>query len=154
MDTKKNILWIEDESYKLEHLLSGIDENIFKVFPVKNTKDAIDEITKNSQSYSLILLDIILPQGIIYSEEEYSKIKTLINNYAGFKILETIIAHKIKIPIIIITIVTENHLREKIKEYRKRPDLNIVEVLSKGMLKSTRVKEAIYKVFNMTVEND
>jgi CheY-like chemotaxis protein len=146
----KNILWIEDESSLLNNMLRVLKNNDFQIDNVRTKNDAIQIIDKQLDLYCLIILDIIIPSGEDVTELSFHDVIRRINEFEGLHVLEYLKEkNKNNIPIVIITIISQNELRERIRKYLDDESYNLKDVMYKSILRQqeilSRINNAIAK---------
>ena len=111
----KKILWIEDETYIIKYVVSPLKREGYS-FEIAESYDDFVEHKSRLNEYSLILLDLILPEkngGPPFDD-------------VGRKILEEINSENLIIPIVIFTVIDENGLNAQLESTR-----NVCAVLHK-----------------------
>ena len=118
----QKILWIEDDYYDLKGLTKPLTKKGFEIIAAKSYDQAMLELVKHKETLSLILLDLIIPRSLTgttkpnISEYEFEhKIETseeLVEN--GMQLLDYI-KQELNIPIIVISIVTNENIIDRIE---------------------------------------
>jgi len=118
---KKKILWVEDDHYHLKGLTIPLEKDGFEIIVAKcymDTKRMLEE----HKDLNLIILDLIIPYTLsgdkieqlkINNSDSVEKATDLVKN--GVKIFNFIRTElKLEIPIIILTIVQNNNIINKL----------------------------------------
>jgi len=131
----KKILWIEDDYRDLKGLLKPIERRGFEVVSARCYEQAIAELAKLENDFCLIVLDLIIPRSLTkiippkISEEEYENGSEtpdlLVEN--GMELLKYI-KQELKLPVIILSIISNNDIIHKIEE------LNVKRIAKIGLL--------------------
>jgi CheY-like chemotaxis protein len=142
---KNRILWIEDESNLLKNMLRILIKEGFVIDNIDNKKDAIIKIDQGISEYDLIILDIILPSGEDLTEETYYSTLEKISDFEGIELIEYLKNHNPEnVPIVIITIISQNEVRERITTLFEDKSYNIKDVLYKSNLRQSEIGSSIY----------
>lgn len=146
---KFKVLWIDDESHRIEYLFKNLERNRFEFHKVRNEKEALQEMD-NLDSYDLVILDIILPEGKDYTEQEIKNGAYKHRDYIGLDVLEVLKQrNQKKIPIIILTIVRETGIVRTLKKMAKDPQYSIYKIFTKGILENKEVAYCIYSALKI-----
>mgnify|MGYP001579743695 FL=1 len=95
------------------------------------TKKEAFQILDERKDIDLIILDLILPEG-----EDVKPI----DPYPGFKVLERLKELNINVPIIVLTVVRDIQILEKLSKYQ------ITEILKKGVFKPSELRDVVHNV--------
>jgi len=109
----KSILWVEDED-RHYYLFSHELKDIYLLTYARDYKAAKE---KFQEKYDLIVIDIILPSGIAHKSE--ADIDDSLNIYYGLELIKEIREIDKIIPIIVLTVVNEVNVWEKIRNIDK-----------------------------------
>jgi len=109
MATKKlNILWLDDDIDIFDEVTRPMREQGCKFKSIRSKKEFLEEIDRLND-YNLVILDIIIPEGEIKEKQD---------PYPGLSVLETIKQRTPNLPVLVLTVVTNKEVLEKIKELR------------------------------------
>ncbi len=142
------ILWIDDYAGKGNNREMGFDAIIYFVeqrghqVNIVSSRNATEEVLEDISIYDLMILDIIMDPLLSSSRVN--------NHYGGLDILENIANSKIRIPIVIFSVMSPKDI--KIEARRRGLDLTSVgvkEIFRKGSLTPTflalKVEKYLYK---------
>ena len=133
METKK-ILWVEDDADLLMGLVKPLKKDGHEIIVARSEQEALETIEKSD--FDLILSDIIIPTGIERDPENCS--------YVGMQLLETLLIDmKIKTPIMVLSVVCDREMIEKMYE------MGVKNVLQKGAYLPSKLKEEVYATLDM-----
>jgi DNA-binding response OmpR family regulator len=104
--SKKQILWVEDDFYRLESMIYPFRNSEYKFIIAFTAKEAIELIKE--QSFNLIILDILIPSGEKNNQKNYVF-------YQGQQLLKEIRELRKSIPIIVFSVVGDPNLIEEIE---------------------------------------
>jgi CheY-like chemotaxis protein len=135
MKNKLKILWIEDEGQQIRGLVRPIvlDGNEVEIADNKNHAIPLLE-----DKYDAILLDLIIPEGIKRTNNDFSY-----ERYVGVDLLKHIKEGVNKYtPVIVLSVVNDSEVIEKVKK------IGVYSVLRKGSLLPTRLRDEVYAATN------
>ena len=133
METKK-ILWIEDEADLLMGLVRPLEKDGHEIIVVKDENEALETIEKSD--FDLILFDIIIPTGI---QGDMGDVP-----FVGMRLLENIlVGMKIKTPIIVLSVVRDSTMINKMYE------MGAKKVLPKGAFLPSKLREEVYEMLGV-----
>lgn len=133
MPTNK-ILWIEDDADLLWGLVKPLEKDGYKIISAKDEKEGLEKISEID--FDLIILDIIIPTGIKGDEGGVS--------FVGMRLLEKLLIEmKIKIPIIVLSVVRDSNMIEIMYQ------MGVKKVLPKGAYLPSKLKNEIYEVLGI-----
>jgi len=133
METKK-ILWIEDDADLLIGLVRPLEKDGHEIIIVKDEKEALETIEKSN--FDLILFDIIIPTGIPGDMGEVP--------FVGMRLLEKLlVGMKIKTPIIVLSVVHDSTMINRIYE------MGAKKVLPKGAFLPSKLREEVYEMLGV-----
>lgn len=131
---KLKILWIEDDAKILMGLVRPLENDGHKIIIAEDEKDSLKLIKQSD--FDLILLDIIIPTGIKGDNGNFTLV--------GMRLLETLlIKMKIKTPIIVLSVVRDNEIIEKMYK------MGVKNFLPKGTYLPSKLKKEIYTTLGM-----
>ncbi len=136
------ILWVDDDlESSIASYIDELEEDGYDVIKASNSAEMWDQVEKNSQSISLILMDIMLPTGGDLSSSE-----TKGGMITGLVLLEKLKSKGIipATPVIIFTILSD----QEVAEWANR---NSVPQLKK---QNTLPSELLEKIISMNVRRD
>lgn len=128
------ILWIDDDALMIMGLVRPLIRDGCQVdtaLDVEKAKKLLKE-----RKYDLVILDIILPSGKeLQSEDDVKNI----DRFYGLRFLESL---PIEFPpILVLSVINE---KEEIEKIRKFPQVK--DVLAKGMIKPSELKEKVMSI--------
>jgi len=133
METKK-ILWIEDEADLLMGLVRPLEKDGHEIIVVKDENEALETIEKSD--FDLILFDIIIPTGI---QGDMGDVP-----FVGMRLLEKLlVGMKIKTPIIVLSVVRDSTMINKMYE------MGTKKVLPKGAFLPSKLREEVYEILGV-----
>lgn len=131
---QKRILWIEDDVDMLMGLVRPLEKDGHEITVAKDEKEALELIGKSV--FDLILLDIIIPTDVKGDVEDV--------HFVGMRLLKTLsIDMKSKTPIIVLSVVRDQEMIKKMK------DFGVKEVLEKGAYLPSKLKEQVYETLEL-----
>lgn len=117
------ILFIEDEAFLLQGFIDALEDRQHKVEIAKDGEDALDKLNNKDNKYDLLILDIMLPRGIGQAKSFVSEdVKT---REMGLEVLRQLRKEDKKVPVIVLTAVSDEDMRMRIIE------LGVVACLNK-----------------------
>jgi len=125
------ILWIEDEANVIKYVISPLKRDGY-IFDIAESYGEFENFKEKLNEYSLVILDLILPEK--NSGPPF--------DYVGRKILNEINQTSVNIPIIIFTVIDENNSNEELEKQK-----NVCFVLHKP-ISSKELLDAVIKVIN------
>lgn len=129
-----NILWIEDDSYKIIELVLPLETDGCNVDIMESSNQVMSNID-NVYTYDLIILDLRIPEGI---EHKNGNIK----EYAGVDLLFKIRKKYPKKPIIVLSVVSDLEILEKVQR------ANIKKIITKGSCLPSKLKNDVYEALS------
>jgi CheY-like chemotaxis protein len=125
-----NILWVEDDYERIKGLGYFLEEEGHKFIAATTKKEAF-QILDERKNFDLIIIDLILSEG--------EDIKPF-DPFPGFKVLKRLKDLNLDVPIIVLTIVEDTEILNRLNKYK------IVELLKKGGFKPSELREAVHRV--------
>jgi CheY-like chemotaxis protein len=125
-----NILWVEDDYERIKGLGYFLEEKGHKFIPATTKKGAF-QILDERKDFNLIILDLIIPEGEVVEPFE---------PYPGFKVLERLKELNINVPIIVLTVVRDAGILDRLNNYQ------VTEILKKGVFRPSELQEAVNKI--------
>jgi CheY-like chemotaxis protein len=126
----RRIVWVEDDAYIISSTVRPLEDRGYHIEIIESMHDALERID-DFRECDLILLDIILPARDKAWEGE---------RYIGLTLLSHLREHKVATPIIVLTVVQNNRIREALLA------LNVVAILNKPVLPSV-LERRVLEVF-------
>jgi len=145
------ILWIDDDAYDLKYLLHNLESDSFSVEQVDNLPEAYDILKTRGNSFSLIVLDLLMPKTDKYGQiPEWLHQETAYGEH-GIILLERIRQEiSTEIIVVILSIVGAGVIKDlNLEQYhpveviRKTPgNINIIESKIKKILKTGIIQQS------------
>jgi CheY-like chemotaxis protein len=133
MSIMKNILWVEDEVDTYRSFSLSFDKNL-NVTRAVDYQDACKKY--NSSHFDLIVVDIIIPSGNVYTNQ--NDLMKDINIYYGIEFIKYVKSNDNEAKIIVLSVVSDSATFEIIKNIDKN-----IEVLWKYDVTFDDFNEAI-----------
>lgn len=127
------LLWIEDDADQLDIMVRPLRDSGFEITTVVDAKEASDLLINRKENFDLIILDILIPLG------EYRENSSDYSEFTGLSLLKELRNNKIKIPVIIFSVVDESDLGDI-------SSLSVSKILFKASLFPPELKDAVLKV--------
>ncbi len=131
-------LWIDDDAQSLWDMVNPLIKEGWQIDYALNFQEAVEKI-ESTKKYDLIILDIIIPSGTskYKSIEQLAKID---NIQYGLKLL-TIMADKLKVPVIVFTVVSDPIVLDQIRDFEI-----VKDIITKGQIRPSELKEKIFEI--------
>ena len=132
-----NILWIEDDIYRIKGLLNPLEEQGARIFNAKNYKQAIESLNSGVK-FDLFVVDLIIPNGNadeLCEEREDKLDKT--NDILGVNVCILCKNKYPDVPIVVITVVSDNVTIKKLME------IGVNRIFQKGSLFPSELKDEL-----------
>ena len=142
---QKRVLWVDDECLRYREVVDRLRLNKVKTDLAYSASEGI-KVMESDTLYDAIVIDIILPYGFEYKEEDVDDDDERLLPYLGLKLLSEAFALRKGVPIIVLTIATDPRVHAKLNEWR---EMRLVcDVLDKGALRLDDVVEVILRAIN------
>jgi len=135
---KKNfrILWVEDDASVIKDQVRPLEKDGCKIDIAEDMMQVLS-LMEVLGEYDLLLLDILIPDG--------SRKPTNLNSYVGVDLLYKIRALYPDLPVIVLTVVTDPKIQEKIYLGDVR------RILPKGSCLPSKLRQAVYEELGVSV---
>lgn len=127
---EKTIVWIEDDTHIIKPVVRPLEKEGYQIVELTSATEALSQKELLADA-DLILLDMILPQG--------GGGKHGGSHYLGLDILRFLKDSGIQTPVIVLTVVTDEDVRSRIREY------GVAAVLRKPVLPS-KLKQQVDEI--------
>jgi two-component system cell cycle response regulator DivK len=135
---KKRILWIEDEIYRIDHLVDVLEENNLEVTTASVESEWEAQLKKPDSYFDLVILDIMLPRSESANNENPSAWRR-----RGELLLAIIRKNWPGVPVIIFTAKPADENAERLKE------IGAVEYIEKPVTVQ-KFEKAVLQAINQT----
>lgn len=129
------ILWVEDDSYKIGDLVLPLKKDGCHI-SVYETMNSVMSIIDKLDDYDIILLDVLIPEGV---DRGFDKVK----EYVGVDLLYKIKRSYPDIPILVLSVVSDDEVLNKIKRAK------VNKIITKGSCLPSQLKKEVYEQLEM-----
>jgi CheY-like chemotaxis protein len=148
-----NILWIDDKAEGKDKNRLGFNGLIFFIeknghtVDIASSGEQIENAIKNYNQYNLIILDIIM--------DSLPSTRENMQQFGGFDVLEILSNFHSKVPIIILSVMSQQMVKDE--AMRRNIDLvqnGVKEVLRKGPILPSELAKMVENILNNNKSNN